>query len=281
MDADSPNKPEDDYQAASRATAEEQYEEYASHSEVYSAPKRTWRKVGIVMIIVFVLAAGGFAAYWFLARDKGDTKDASQANDLPATSQRQENDQTNKISEETEHYASQSFMLEFDYPKDWKIEEATSGGVLTVRSPALRLKSATGQSMNAQVVLTFRNKQQPLPEFDKGNAVAARESEKVTYAKPSSVQRGSTYLSFLRYAGTTASALDGIYITGDFGYQKDQAIPKADLVPVDPVISVTFLECADESCAGEAMAAGLDASIWEDQAFATPLRKMFQSLVVN
>lgn len=120
-----------------------------------------------------------------------------------------------------------------------------------------------------------------MPEFDKGNAVAVRESEKIAYTKPSSVQRGSTYLSFLQYASSTATSLDGAYITGDVGYQKDQAIPKADFTPVDPVISLTFVKCADNSCTGEGTPIGVATTMWEDASFGKPLKTMLQSLVVN
>jgi hypothetical protein len=281
MDGQKPNTPEDDFQAASKATAEDDYENYTNHGSTYSAPKHRLRKLGIVLAVLLVLAAIGFGVYWMFLRDDGKADDSSQnANDLPATSQVEEQQPT--ISEETEHYASQGFMLEFDYPSDWTVQEESGGGVLTAISPNLQLKSAEGKPITAKVVFTIRNKQQPMPEFDNGNSVAVRESEKIDYTKPSSVQRGSTYLSFLRYATTQSpNGLDGIYVTGDVGYQKNQAIPKADFVPVDPVISVTIRKCADSACKNGGTQTPLDAAMWDDKSFADPIRKMLQSLVVN
>jgi hypothetical protein len=273
----------DDYQAASRATAEDDYEDYSTHGGGYSAPKHTFRKVVLIsFVLLVVLAAAGFAVYK-LVLNKDDKKTNKQAAGTSQQSSTAASDNESLIASETEHYTSTGFIgLEFDYPKDWKVTEGTDGGVLTVKSPVLSLKQAGGQTSNGQVVFTVRNKQQALPEFDKGNAVAAIESEKINYTKPSSAQRAATYLSFLTYASSSqAGAIDGVYITGDVGYQKDQAIPKADFLPVDPVISVTFVKCSDSTCSDNGTATGIDASMWKDAKFGVPLKSMLQSLTIN
>jgi hypothetical protein len=274
------NKP-DEFQEASRATAQEEYDDYAKHSYAYTAPKRTTRKVLLALVAIVLLAAAAFALYEFVLKKDDITKtDTSKSSD--SSRQEQAADSDTLITEQTEHYASTGFMLEFDYPNDWKVSEPTGEGRLTVTSPAVSLTQADGQKFTGQIVMSIRNKQQALPEFDKGNATAAMASEKINYAKPSSVQRGSTYLSFLTYAGTTQSdRLDGLYITGDVGYQKGQAIPKADFTPVDPVISVTFVKCSDASCGSEGAAAGVDTKMWQDSGFGTPLKSMLQSLTIN
>src|SRR5690606_27237189 len=109
---------------------------------------------------------------------------------------------------------------------------------------------ADSQPITGQVILTFREPGQPLSEFEAGNAQAVRDSERITYARPSPGQRGATYISFASYAGAAVTtALDGIYITGDFGYQKLQAIPAIDVSKVNPIITVTFRQC-DMDCQG-------------------------------
>lgn len=279
-----PPKPKesDDFEEASKATASDTYEDYEKRKSFsYTAPKHNLRKVLIIVLVVVLLGGAGGGAYWFLI--KKDSKDASKKS--ASNSQQSSGDQSSNeeiITTETEHYASSGFMLEFDYPKDWKVSEPSDGGVLTAKSPALSLKQADGKTVTGQVVFTIRNKQQTMPEFDKGNATAVIASEKINYAKPSSAQRGSTYLSFLTYAGSVqANRLDGVFITGDVGYQKGQAIPKADFTPVDPVISVTFLKCADQSCSGDGTQIGIDASMWQQTGFGTPTKSMLQSLVIS
>jgi hypothetical protein len=283
MDGQQPNQPhksdpsDDDFRAASQSAAE--YDEYTKHAKVYTASKHLVRKMLIVFGVLVLLAVIGLGIYWFFLRDSGKKADETK----PSTSQSQQtqNEAKLEISTKTEHYVATNFSLEFDYPDDWKVTEENGSGQLTVRSPTLRLTSASGAAMMGRITFKVRDKQQALPEFDKGNAVAARESEKIAYAKPSSVQRGSTYLSFLQYASSTAKGIDGVYITGDTGYQEAQAIPKADFTPVDPVISATFEKCANSTCSSQATAAGVATSLWQDAAFSKPLKAFFQSLAIN
>jgi hypothetical protein len=293
MDGQDPNKqqntgPEqdnhgkviDEYQAASQATAEEDYDNYTNKGgRTYTAPRHLVRKALVWLLVLALLGAAAFGAYRFANRK--DTKAANTAGNNSAGQTKQDSE-SSVITSESKHYVSAQFTLEFDQPADWAVSDSAGSGKLVARSPALQLKDATGKSFTGQVLLTIRNKQQPLPEFDKGNAVAARESEKIAYTKPSSVQRGSTYLSFLHYAGSAGSdSIEGVYITGDVGYQADQAIPKADFVPVDPVISVTFVKCADSSCNGEGTTTGISKTMWQDTVFSKPIKTMLQSLTIS
>jgi len=292
MDEQDPNKQNpapqngakvvDEYQAASRATAQEEYDDYSTKPHAYSAPAHHGRKIALWLLVILLLAAAGFGAYWFLVR-KDNTKTASKTTGQTSHQATTQNTENNTISSETKHYVSQGFGLEFDYPSDWTVAEEQGAGVLTATSPAMQLKSPEAKPITGQIVFKIRNKQQPLPEFDKGNAVASLASEKIDYTKPSSAQRGSTYLSFLRYASSSAvAALDGVYITGDVGYQNGQAIPKADFVPVDPIISITFNKCSDSSCSGDKTTiTGIDNDQWQQESFAGPLRNMLKSLIVN
>lgn len=276
------SKESDDFEEASKATANDSYEDYEKRkSYTYTVPKHNLRKALIIASVVILLGGAAGGAYWFLTKkDSKDSSDKSTSNSQQK--QKEQSSGEELITTETEHYASTAFALEFDYPKDWKVSEPTDGGVLTAKSPAIALEQADGKSVTGQVVFTIRNKQQAMPEFDKGNATAVIASEKINYTKPSSAQRGSTYVSFLTYAGSSQdNRLDGVFITGDVGYQKGQAIPKADFTPVDPVISVTFVKCADESCSGDAAPIGIDATMWQKAGFGTSIKSMLQSLVIS
>jgi hypothetical protein len=111
--------------------------------------------------------------------------------------------------------------------------------------------------------------------------VAVLPSENITYASPATGQRGSTYVSFLQYSTTTAKgALDGIYITGNAGYQQGQAIPMVDVVKVDPLITVTFVSCTT-TCSDASPAANVSSTVWTAASLQTILENMFKSLAIS
>lgn len=227
---------------------------------------RQWGKLLKYIIALLAIAAVIGAAYWVMLPDAAENKNQAAAPPPPPA-------RSNVISTATEHFASQEFALEFDHPNDWKVEETS--GKLTVTSPALSLTDHDGRRVDGQIVFTVRSKQQPLPEFDKGAATAARESEKIAYANPSQSQRGSTYISWLRYAASSGSErdYDGIYITGDNGYQKDQNAPKTDFNAVDPIISITYLKDGKQITVADNM--------WDDPDYSRPLKAMLQSITVQ
>jgi len=239
-------------------------------------PKRKWPKVLTWTLLALVLLGGiGGGVYWQFFRNKPAT-----TTQTPTTESNTQAPTNNKIATATKHHDSTNFSLSFDYPEDWTVTDE-DGDMLTVTSPTLQLKDATGESVNGQIVLTITQKGQKLQAFEEGNATAVRKSEKIAYTKPTPAQRANTYLSFLRYA-TTASTdtLDGIYITGDYGYQVDQAIPKVDAAKLDPLVTVTFKKCSNNTC-DTAEPLGVASSSWDDAAFATPIKKMLKSLTFN
>lgn len=178
------------------------------------------------------------------------------------------------------HYLSSQFSLSLDYPENWQLTDVEDSGRLVLRSPTVKLKDAEGQPTDAQIVITMRDKQQKLTEFNTGNAVAVLASEKITYTTPSQSQRAQTYLSFLHYGDSLVTTIDGVYITGDTGYKVGQAIPKADISPIDPVVSVTFVKCMDTNCSGNE-AFSVDNSMWNDKTFADPIKTILTSLSIS
>ena len=228
------------------------------------------RRIGLIIGIVITILLLGGGAYAAIKQRKATPTSSgptSQASEQPKP----------LIDTTTKRYSSNQFYLDIDIPSDWEVKDEQGSGVFTATSPNVAIPT-TGTSTTGKVILTMRDKNQKLPEFDKGNATAVLDSEKIAYTKPSSAQRGQTYVSFLAYPTATSSSLiDGIYITGDFGYQKEQAIPKIDIQKVDPIISLTFMAC-DGSCTKQ-IAIAPDA--WQSAEFGGVLKKMLQSLTVN
>lgn len=239
--------------------------------------KPLWLKALFIVCSVALLAGAIVVTYAQLA-DKNPTKPQS------ATAQNDASKDTATAQEDTaevatKRYDSPTLNLGFDYPETWKVVESSS--TLTATSPATTLKNAQGKNMTGRIVMTINPKGQNLAPFDAGNATAVLTSEKLKYTKPSEVQRGETYMSFVQYANTTVmGALDALYITGDFGYQKGQAVPKVDVSNLDPVISVAFQQCADKTCSAP-KAAPVAADMWNSKTFAEPIKKMITSLTVQ
>jgi hypothetical protein len=131
--------------------------------------------------------------------------------------------------------------------------------------------------------MTILPQGQPPKDFDAGNAVAVRDSEKVSYTKPTPSQRAQTYLSFVQYAATTThGALDGIYITGNVGYKKTQPIPKTDVAARDPIVGITFVKCANDACSGAVPTPlSIKASEWDNNSFKAPIKTMLTSLAFD
>jgi lipopolysaccharide export system protein LptC len=229
----------------------------------------------LIIVLLLLLAVG--AIYWFMIRAqpaKAPTKKTAGSSQTSSS--------TANLS--TTHYDSSNFNLGFDYPKSWKVSDTSGSGKLTVTSPAMKLIDSDNQKVDGQIVMAIRDKTQKLSEFDKGNAAAILDSEKITYTKPSETQRGNTYISFLNYAsstGSNAAGIDGIYVTGDAGYQKDQAVPAADISKIDPVTDVTFVKCSDSQCTGTGLALTLDVSNWQDSSFSKPIKTMLQSMNIQ
>jgi len=238
--------------------------------------KRVWLWLLISLIILALLGGGAFAYLKFVKQPAETTKkQASASQTKPAVTKPE------PIDVATAHHDSLSFNLGFDYPEKWTVIDNGDGKII-VSSPASQLKTAAGQQEYVQTVMTIAAKGQNLAAFDKGNGQAVRASEKIKYSNPTSVQRGETYITFTQYAATTSTpGLDAIIVTGDFGYLKDQYVPKVDMVKLDPVIAVTFLKCVDAKCATVPTAVSVAPSNWDSAAFKLPIETMLKSISVN
>lgn len=234
-----------------------------------------WLRLLLYLIVLAVIAGGVY--YWFFVRGKTGSTDSNQ-NKSQSSQAAQSAQLTNntKIDTQTKHYDSTEQNLGFDYPADWSVKESDT--TITATSPVLRLTDNSGQAVNGQVIFTIRQKGQSLPEFDAGSAIAVLDSQKIAYTKPTPAQRANTYVTFVRYAGSLTNSLDSVYVTGDFGYKVDQAVPKVDIGKLDPLLSITFRRCTDANC-GSGSALSISPDSW--QPLSGPLMDMLKSLTVS
>ncbi|SRR6266568_1791629 len=231
--------------------------------------KRIWLRVLVVVVVAAALAAAGYFAAKHI---HFPSKKAA-----PVSSQKAETLTSQPTA--LKQYTSSNFNLGFSYPETWGVVD-NGAGKLTTTSPVLQLKNAAGRTVAARAVVTIQNKQTSLPDFKAGNAVAAIASQKVSYTKPTSNQRAQTYISFLNYASSATKGVDGIYVTGDNGYQLGQAVPQTDVVQTDPLVTVTFLHCADAACSSGGAPLTLATGDW-DGSFSTPILAIITSLSIQ
>ena len=239
-------------------------------------PRKKWVKVVWMMICVIIVLA--IAATLYLTLVDTNKDDGSKATTTPTKNAQQKKVADTPVTA-TKDYSSTGFNLSLKYPEGWTPAEAD--GKVVITSPATSFTNVSGKPITGKIVIALNAKGQNLTSFDAGNATAVLDSEKITYKQPTQVQRAQTYLSFAQYVATTMpSALDAIYVTGDYGYQKDQAIPKVDMANLDPVISVTFLRCSDAKCTASTPDS-IAASNWKNKSFSMPITSTLESLAVN
>lgn len=211
----------------------------------YGVPKKAKKSkwwVWVVLLIVIVLGLGAWAykSYKTPTKKAIATKQATiqtkPAAPIPAAP-----------SIPTSSHTSSAYGLTFNYPTSWSVVDSGSAPLL-VTSPVISLTSDSGQLVNAEVMMTI-SKPNLLPPGFTSSSVAVLASQKIAYTKPAPTQAADTYLSFVQYPATNIrGGLDGIYVSGNYGYQMDQVIPAANIDQINPTIYFSFYACASSTC---------------------------------
>jgi cytoskeletal protein RodZ len=236
---------------------------------------KKWLVIAIVLLLL--VAAGLAAAYWFINRDAPAPAKTTPA--TTTTTKKPAQQAAPAADADFKEYPSTNFALSLKYPTDWTLNDAATG--LTIISPVQQLPGSAGSPVSGAVVVTIRPKQTTLAEFKTGNAVAVLDSKNVNYSAPAAGQRGTTFLSYLQYNSTTTKgALDSIYITGNAGYKKDQAIPMADVVKVNPLINVYFVQCSS-ACTPTSTTMNVNGTSWTAGQANTTVETILKSLSLN
>lgn len=237
--------------------------------------------IGLVGLLIIGAASAG--AYIRL-HDSGPAKKQSVQTTPQQTNRTSEQptvDSDQSKTADIKEFTSSTFHLSLSYPGDWTPEELADK--LTITSPVVSLANGSGQATSGKIVFSVRPRQDKPAEFAAGKVVAVLASDKVSYAKPSASQRATTYLSYLQYAGTTVKGgLDGIYITGNYGYKYAQVVQLAEISKIDPLIEVSFVSCADTTCAvATQKQLTLSSASWKtDTANRPAVEAMLKSLVL-
>ncbi len=235
--------------------------------------------VPLVLVILVALGAVGWYLKPVFVHKPGPVVQPKVSQQTTAGTSAPKVQSTDKASTANfKEYTSANFPIVLKHPSDWTLTETVNE--LDILSPKQALMNAAGSSVQAAVLLRIRHQQASLPEFKAGSANAVLQSENIKYSTPAAGQRASTYLSFLQYATTTTKGgLDALYITGNAGYQKAQTVPAVDVTKVDPLVTVSFVDCKT-TCTATSPALTVSSAIWTGD-FQKTIETMLESLQIS
>jgi hypothetical protein len=226
--------------------------------------------------MVVVLAVLGLAVYWQFFHSAAKPAPQAKTSARSAASSTSNGGKTPDVP--TQPYASSNFNLSFNYPDGWSVVDNGSG-IMTVTSPGLPLTSAAGQTVTSLITMTIQKQGQLPAAFSAGPALAVLNSQTLAYSQPTASQTSQAYLSFVQYSSTTTKGgLDAIYLTGNYGYQKDQTIPATDIANVNPLVTVSFTKCGNTACTSNLTPLTIASASWSQAALQAPIMTMLASL---
>lgn len=175
-------------------------------------------------------------------------------------------------------HTSASYGVTFSYPTSWTVIDSGSAP-LYVTSPVMSLTAANGKLVSGQIQMTMA-KQGSIPPTFGTNSVAVLSSQKITFNSPTPNQAADTYISFVQYPSTTTvGGLNGIYVSGNYGYQKYQVIPSSNIATVSPFIDFTFFSCASSICPSNTrQPLTISSTEWSNSSFSAPILLILKSL---
>jgi len=228
----------------------------------------------VLLVVILVIAA---VVVWLVLGHKTAPPPAKQQS---STTKSQTSADATHINGSTSRFDSTDLFLGFRYPSDWRVNDPGSSTQLTVTSPPLTLKSAANRPVQGRIVMTIQNQVSSISQFAANEAIAPIESQKLTYSEPTPNQRAQTYLTAVNYGGASSS-IDAFYITGDNGYAAGQYVPGSDIVKDTPLVSLTFLACAETACENGSKPAAIATNSWADSNLSKPLITMLESLTID
>lgn len=183
-------------------------------------------------------------------------------------------------SSPTASYTSKYFGVTLSYPKAWSLSDSRQG-TLNIVSPLTKLVADTGEQVSGKITMSIL-KQGSLPAaLTAGNDLAVLDSNIISYANPSSDQSGQTYVSYVQYSSTSVvGGLNAVYVTGNYGYQKDGVIPTSDINNMNPLVIVSFNECTSKLC-DKFTPLTIKSSSWSGTSLGQIITNIIESFVFN
>jgi len=245
-----------------------------SYVNTKKGPSKRDKKSQIIFIIsccilLAILGAGAYS-YGYYTRDnkKQEVKTTTKIVVKPLAN--------NIYSPTTTSYDSTVFGFNIKYPDSWQLSSSGTNNV-SLTSPVTSLTADTGQKVNGRVVLSVVSKGL-VPAGFGTSSVAVLDSVDISFDSPTSNQAAQSYLSFVQYPATDIKGgLDGIYVTGNNGYVKDDVIPIADVNTMSPLIYATFYQCNSLACTSSKPLT-ISSSEWSNTDFSNAITNTIKSM---
>lgn len=241
-------------------------------AKLYSKKPKRNNKLYLILTTLIVIIILSIAGIFLILKPKSSSN--KSVNTSPKTTvSKNFNNSIAPVAKITS-YSSTNFSLTVNYPDNWVISDTPS--TLSITSPITTIVNDKNQTVQGKIIINVSPKGQLPSDFTNAPAVAVANSQLISYTNPTPAQDAQTYLSFLQYATTTTvGGLNGIYVTGNYGYLKGQNISQSDVQSVDPLVRVSFEECS-MSCK-ELSPMVISINDWNKTSFSLPIINIMKS----
>ncbi len=237
-----------------------------------------YRWVALILVIIVIAGLAGWAYVSVHHKTKPQTKTYNRKSETSRSgSINSSSNQQSTPAIPTTPYTASAFNTSFNYPSNWTVINNGTASI-NIDSPAEDMVAANGNTVLGQIEFTLA-KTGSLPPAFTTQSVAVMTSQKITFTSPSTTQAAQSYISFVQYPTTTiVGGLDGIYLSGNYGYQKYQAIPASNLDTVNPLVYVSFYTCQSQACPVNTRSPlTITSTDWNNSAFSAPILTTLKS----
>ncbi len=243
-------------------------------------PKRRWPLIIGLVIVVLVLAAGGYIGFKHVHR-----KHVTVAHD---STTRTHLLKPGSVTSATSQYVSNGsdLNLTFTYPSNWSATPASGNNpndqTITLTSPIQTIVNSAGQAVSGKVVVMLRPASSTMSELSSGEATAALASTQFDYSKPTSSQYQYPYLTYLDLnpGSNPDSAFQEVVITGNTSFTQGQNITESS-ISVDPIITASIDACTTKTCTGNGSPLSITYATWQNDRVFQQTAALFESLSLN
>ena len=253
-------------------------------------PKRSKKNVALMLAVILVnVGIAATSAYLFVknpAVTVAATTAASPAYDNNEVVKVLTDQQSVQLqvadaaaNKKTQHYVSQTGIIEFDYPTLWRISASDDDANIRITSATFNYTDNKGASKigSIEMSITQQAKLSSYFKFVDDDYVIKEAPLKVTYKNPSPVQRKETYFNFSGYQD--GEAIAG-FVSGNLTYKVGDTVGSKKISAIDPFIALYINGCPNGGCHAFSPAT-LTSRVWQQNTQMQQTQDIIASLRIN